>query len=150
MSNEEKIVSVKLKREEGFVFRVDFGLDKVSDLNMDEPEPVGKNSGPNASKVLAAAIGNCLSASLLFCLQKARIQVHGVETGVNGFLKRNENGRWRIHKMNVGIHLELDEEKKQIQRCLDIFEDYCIVSQSIEEGIPIDVKVDYTQPSRDN
>ena len=38
---------------------------------MDEPEPMGENSGPNAGKVLAAAIGNCLTASLLFCLQKA-------------------------------------------------------------------------------
>jgi len=38
---------------------------------MDEPEPMGGNSGPNACKVLAATIGNCLTASLLFCLQKA-------------------------------------------------------------------------------
>ena len=60
-----------MKREEGFVFKVDFGLPGVKEFTMDEPAPVGDDSGPNASKVLAAAMGNCLTASLMFCLQKA-------------------------------------------------------------------------------
>lgn len=141
--SEEKVFSVSMKREEGFVFKVDFGIPDANNLIMDEPDPVGENKGPNASKVLAAAMGNCLSASLMFCLQRARAEVGDIETHVEGKLMRNENGRWRISEVNVEINPEIDLDKFQSQynRCMGLFEDFCIVSQSVEQGIPINVNV---------
>ena len=140
--SEEGLFDVDLSRVEGFKFKVDFGLEGVGDLVMDEPEPVGGGSGPNASKVLAAAVGNCLSASLLFCLQKARAEVKGVEASVSGVVARNEEGRWRIREMNVELEPEVSEEYgAQLERCTEIFESFCIISQSIQQGIPINVKV---------
>ena len=141
MSNEEKTFSVKLKRDEGFVFKVDFDKEDFTDLIMDEPEPIGGDKGPNASRVLAAAIGNCLSASLLFCLQKSRVEVDGLETRVKGTTKRNEEGRWRISDINVEIGLDLEGDADKLRRCIEIFENFCVVSQSVKEGIPISVKV---------
>jgi len=143
MSYEEKTFEVSMKRKNGFEFRVDFGDPGIENLIMDEPEPVGENKGPNASKVLAAAMGNCLSASLLFCLQKARAEVGEVETRVEGKMRRNDDGRWRIKEVSVEISPEIDREEyeSKFDRCMDLFEDFCIVSQSIEEGIPINVKV---------
>jgi len=141
MSEEDRSFSVKMKRLEGFRFEVDFGVGSPS-LVMDEPAPVGLNSGPNASKVLAAAMGNCLTASLLFCLEKARAEVGGIETRVNGVMRRNEQGRWRIAGVDVEIISEVPGEyQKQFERCSGLFEDFCIVSKSIEQGIPINVKV---------
>ena len=142
MSDEEKTFKVSMKREEGFVFKVDFGIPEF-DFRMDEPEPVGENKGPNASKVLAAAMGNCLTASLMFCLQKARAEVEAIETKVEGKMRRNDKGRWRIAEVNIEINPEIDLETYQSQydRCMGLFEDFCIVSKSIEEGIPINVLV---------
>lgn len=142
MSEEEKTFSVSMKRDEGYVFKVDFGIPEF-DFQMDEPEPVGSNKGPNASKVLAAAMGNCLTASLMFCLQKARAEIGDVETKVVGKMRRNEKGRWRIAEINVEISPEVDlaEFQSQYDRCFGLFEDFCIVSKSIEEGIPINVEV---------
>lgn len=140
--SEERRFEVDLSRVEGFEFKVDFGLEGVDDLVMDEPEPVGGGSGPNASKVLAAAVGNCLSASLLFCLQRAKAEVGGIEAKVSGVIARNEEGRWRIREMNVELEPEVPEEYgAQLERCSEIFENFCIVSQSIQQGIPISVKV---------
>jgi len=131
-----------LRRREGFRFEVDFGLEGVDPLIMDEPEPVGADSGPNAGKVLAAAMGNCLTASLLFCLQKARAEVGEIETKVEGVMRRNEEGRWRIAEIDVEISPEVGEGyDPQYRRCLGLFEDFCIISKSIEQGIPINVKV---------
>jgi uncharacterized OsmC-like protein len=140
--SEERGFSVSVRRQEGFRFEVDFGLEGVEPLYMDEPEPVGGDSGPNASKVLAAAMGNCLTASLLFCLQKARAEVGDVETKVDGVVRRNGKGRWRITEINVEISPEVGEEyDSQYKRCLGLFEEFCVVSKSVEQGIPINVKV---------
>ena len=142
MGEEDRSFSVSMRRLSGFKFEVDFGLDGVPPMLMDEPVPVGGNGGPNASKVLAAAMGNCLTASLLFCLEKARADVGAVETKVNGVLRRNKQGRWRVAQVDVEISLEVHgESQKQFERCSGIFEDFCIVSKSIEQGIPINVRV---------
>jgi organic hydroperoxide reductase OsmC/OhrA len=142
MSEEDKSFSVSMRRLDGFRFEVDFGLKDVPPMIMDEPAPVGRDSGPNASKVLAAAMGNCLTASLLFCLEKARAEVGAVETKVNGVLRRNEQGRWRVAQVDVEIISEVPAEfRKQFERCSGLFEDFCVVSKSIEQGIPINVRV---------
>lgn len=142
MGEDEKAFKVSMKRERDFVFSVDFDIDGL-DFKMDEPEPVGSDMGPNASKVLATAMGNCLTASLLFCLNKARAEVGDIETMVEGKMRRNEKGRWRIAEINVDISPEIDMEEfgSQYERCHKLFEDFCIVSKSIEEGIPINVEV---------
>ncbi len=138
----ERGFHVSVAREEDFVFKADFGLKGVEDLVMDEPEPMGGETGPNASKVLAAAVGNCLCASLLFCLQRSRVEVRGVEASISGVLARNEEGRWRIKKLNVEVAPDVDEEHaKQLERCVEIFEGFCIVSSSVRQGIPINVTV---------
>ena len=142
MSDEEKIFEVSMVRKEGFKFEVDFGLENGLTLMMDEPPPVGEYTGPNASKILAAAMGNCLTASLMFCLQKARAEVGDIKTDVKGVMRRNEKGRWRIQDINVDIDIGVDGEyDSQYDRCYGLFEDFCIVSKSIEEGIPINVQV---------
>jgi len=97
--SEERKFRVEVAEEKDFAFRVDFGLDGVDDLIMDEPEPMGGGAGPNASRVLAAAIGNCLCASFLFCLRKSRAEVSGMRATVEGAWVRNEEGRWRIREM---------------------------------------------------
>jgi uncharacterized OsmC-like protein len=143
MSDEEKTFNVSLHREKGFIFEVDFGMENIHKLIMDEPEPVGENKGPNASKVLAATMGNCLTASLLFCLQKARAEVGVIDTKVDGVLRRNNEGRWRIDEINVIISPDIDQRfNSHFERCSEIFEDFCVVSQSIEQGIPINVRID--------
>lgn len=140
--SEEKTFQVEVEQERDFVFKVDFGLEGVDDLIMDEPEPVGGGVGPNASRLLAAAVGNCLSASLLFCLRKSRVEVSGMKAVVEGVVARNEEGRWRIRELNVELTPEVDGDLgKQLERCIGIFEQFCIASQSIRQGIPINVIV---------
>lgn len=138
----EDVFRVEVGREEGFVFRADFGLEGVGPLVLDEPVPVGGGSGPNASRVLAAAVGNCLCASLLFCLEKARVDVSGMGAVVEGVLARNEAGRWRIRGLDVVVSPGVSEEDRgRLERCVGLFEDFCIVTESVRRGIPVSVRV---------
>ena len=139
---EEKEMVITLELLKGFEFKVKFDLENVSDLLMDEPAPVGEGLGPNASRVLSAAVGNCLSASLLFCLTKARVNVEGLKTTVATTLARNEEGYWRVKVIRVKISPNVEGKfSAQMKRCIELFERYCIVTQSVRKGINVTVEV---------
>jgi uncharacterized OsmC-like protein len=125
----------------GYEFKIKFCKEDLPELIMDEPIPLGKGEHPNAGLLLAAAVGNCLSASLTYCLSRARAEVKGVSADVFTTLGRNERGRLRIMSIRIQLFPELDDPKK-LERCRDIFEDFCIVTQSVREGIPVQVVVE--------
>lgn len=139
MSEEQFTVSLELVDD--FQFRVTFD-EKMAELLMDEPEPLGADRGPNASRVLSAAVGNCLSASLLFCLKKSKVDVQGIQTDVTTTMTRNERGRLRIGALQVAIQADLEpDDRDRLDRCLEIFEDYCVVTQSVRGGLDVEVAV---------
>lgn len=134
--------SLHLERVQNYEFNAYFDWDHLPPILLDEGEPLGQRKGPNPVRLLAAAVGDCLSASLLFCLQKAKIEVNDIKTHVTGSLARNEKGRLRISKLGVKIKVDLqDGQYDRINRCLDLFEDYCIVTASVRKGIAVSVAV---------
>jgi organic hydroperoxide reductase OsmC/OhrA len=135
--------TIHLEQKEGFDFRVKFDWPDNADLLLDEPEPLGKRRGPNAARLVAAAVGNCLSASLVFCLKTKFKQNPGpVRASVTGQLARNERGRIRIGGLSVRIELaESAEALQHLERCMAQFEDFCVVTESIRHGIPVEVEV---------
>lgn len=140
--SEEPRFSVRVEWIEDFEFKVRFDWADVSEVTVDEPEPLGRQRGPNASRMLAAAVGNCLAASLLFCLRKSHAEPRGIRATVGGRLSRNERGRQRIGGLEARIELDGPvEEPSRLERCLDLFEDYCVVTQSVRHGISVEVSV---------
>ena len=133
---------VTLTRKGGYRFEATFGDLGGTTLQMDEPPPLGEGAGPHPPRVLASAIGDCLSASLLFCLQKAHVDVQEVSTRVTCSVVRNERGRLRLGPLKVLIEPRTgDLPPERIKRCLEIFEDFCTVTASVREGLTIDVEV---------
>ena len=134
--------TIVVERMEKYEFRVRFDNPDFAEWTLDEPAPLGEDKGPNATRILAAAVGNCLSASLMFCLQRSKLMVDSVRTEVMPLTARNEEGRWRIHHLDVKLHIKMSEDDpKRFQRCQEIFENYCIVTASVRQGIPVNVEV---------
>jgi organic hydroperoxide reductase OsmC/OhrA len=140
---EKLTFGLELEQQEGFEFKVRFDWPEVPELLLDEPEPLGARKGPNAARLVAAAVANCLSASLVFCLRtKFRQNPGPVRAMATGRLERNERGRYRIAAIDVVLSLaEKFGELPHQERCLEQFEDFCIVTQSIRAGIPVNVSV---------
>jgi len=131
-----------LKRVEGYKFKAEFDAEGIPDLIVDEFKPIGESSAPNPTRLLSVAVGHCLSSSLLYCLAKARISVQNLETTVKTTLGRNEQGYLQVKNLNVQMHLNVDEkDKPRVARCLDVFENYCTVTQSVRNGIAVTVNI---------
>ncbi len=94
-------VSTKLRLLEGVMFKVEFDVDGVSNLVVDEMKPIGDGLGPNPTRLLSAAVGQCLGSSLLYCLGKSKIKVKKFDTLVKADVERNEDGYLRVAGLDV-------------------------------------------------
>jgi uncharacterized OsmC-like protein len=88
-------------RDEGYRFTIRFEGTDLAPLVTDEPPPLGKNEGPNPSRLLAAALVNCLAASLVFALSKKAVTVNGLTASAHVSVGRNEKNRLRIERVEV-------------------------------------------------
>ena len=131
--------TLQLTRQQDYRFNVEFDLAGVPDLQLDEPAPLGAGAGPNASRLLAAAVANCLAASLLFCLGKFKQEPGQVTATVTGRMTRNDKGRLRVGGFDVDIRL--GQRVERLEHCAGQFEDFCVVTDSVRHGIPVNVRV---------
>jgi uncharacterized OsmC-like protein len=103
---------------------------------------LGDERGPNAADLLGAAVGDCLAASLVFCLRKARVAVNGLTAHVATHLTRNEKGRFRIGGIDVELVPDVGEvDRERLARCEELFEEFCVVTASVRKGIAVNVSI---------
>jgi organic hydroperoxide reductase OsmC/OhrA len=134
-------VTVRLARAYEFVAEFN-DLPDAPSMLFDEPPPLGEARAPNAAAVLGAAVGNCLAASFAFCLRKVRLEPETLTATVTTHVTKNDRGRFRISGIDVELTPELsDADPARIARCEQLFEDFCIVTQSVREGIPVSVSI---------
>ncbi len=140
--SESQEIRLTLSQESDYVFRVAFDETSIPDLTTDEPAPLGAGSGPNPTRLLAAAVANCLSASLLFALRKYKNTPEGIVTRATASLGRDADKRLRVE--HIGVTIELPDaaaDYAQLTRLLEQFEQFCVVTQSVRAGVAIDVSV---------
>lgn len=140
--DESSDIRVRLEQDTDFSFRVSFPGTQLDRLLTDEPSPLGHDRGTNPSRLLLAAIGNCLSASLLFALRKYHNDPGMLIAEASAQLVRNAEGRWRIPKVFVELQVPgHTSDFQHFDRVLDQFEDFCIVTQSVRQGVDVQVTV---------
>lgn len=135
-------ITVILEQESDYAFRITFDREGFAPLLTDEPPPLGHDRGPNPSRLLLASLVNCLSASLLFALRKYRNSPGSLRATISATPLRDPEGRWRIPQAFVEIQLpEGNEHYLHLDRVLEQFEAFCIVTQSVRQGIEVEVTV---------
>lgn len=139
---DETQATVRLTQEDGYRFAVEMERPEWT-LTVDEAPPIGGGQGPNPARMMAIAIGHCLSSSLLFCLRKSRVEGARINTTVTATIRRNDRGRWRVGGFSVAVDIGGVDPARQaaVDRCRQLFEDYCIVTESVRTGVPVDITV---------
>jgi uncharacterized OsmC-like protein len=137
---------VGIRLEEEMIFKCDLGQLTMNNLFIDEQNKKSKDKiGPNPSKLLALSILGCLAASYAFCLQKRNFSLSEFEGKAFITSKRNEKGLWRIKKIDIKLTPKIDNPimHNRADQCQKIFKQYCIISESLKEGIEINTDFDY-------
>ena len=133
----EKTIQVSLHQQHDYRFDIAFGGD-VPMLTSDEPAPLGTGLGPSPVQLLSAAVGNCLSDSLLFALRKFNQAPEPIHCEVTSEVGRNADKRLRVLGMHAVLTLGVPADSlEHLDRVLDTFETYCTDTQSVGQGIPV-------------
>lgn len=133
---------LRLTQQQNFQFLVEFLDTEIPPITTDEPPPLGENAGPNPSRMLAAAVANCLAASLMFALKKFKNEPYPVTVEVDVEMVRNESKRLRVGAVKVAIQLgKSGAQFEHLDRVLAQFEDFCVVTQSVRDGFDVNVAV---------
>jgi uncharacterized OsmC-like protein len=137
----EKTITVELRQRSNYQFDIEFN-EGIPQLMSDEPAPLGEGKGPSPVQMLAASVGNCLSDSLFFALAKFKQKPEPIHTTVNAMVGRNAEGRMRVLHIEAKIHLGVEASKlEHLDRALEQFQEFCTVTQSVGQAIPIHVRV---------
>jgi uncharacterized OsmC-like protein len=132
---------VTLEQQRDFRFHITFASGEAP-LLADESPPAGGGAGPTPIDLLAAAVGNCLSASLLFALRKYKQAPEPIRARVEAKTARNAANRIRVSEIAVRIDLGVPAGGlEHLDRALAQFEDFCTVTASVRAAIPVTVEV---------
>ena len=141
--SEQANFAIALEQQQDYQFKVRFDWGQATDLLVDAGRPLGQGTGPDSERLLAAAVGYCLTASLLFAMREKFKQNPGkLRAEVAGTFARNERGRLRVGGLAVTVRLSDQAERiAHLDRATRQFEDFCTVTESIRHGIPVRVQV---------
>lgn len=133
--------TVSLQQQTDYRFEIRFG-ENIPSLIADEPAPLGKGEGPSPAQLLCASVGNCLSDSLLFALRKFKQAPEPLRCEVTAEVGRNPQGRLRILGIHATITLGVAAGSlEHLDRALSQFEEFCTVTQSVRQSVPVRVTV---------
>ncbi|MFW9930774.1 MAG: OsmC family protein [Candidatus Thorarchaeota archaeon] len=144
--SEPKKVNVGLSLEEGMIFKCELGEMKVEDCYVDDEHDTEASMwGPNPSRMLGMAVMGCLSSSFIFCLKKKGLSLDDLKATAEVTITRNEKGFWRVRKIDVDIKVKIEdlEVRKRADQCKKFWQQFCLVTEAVREGIEIDVNLDY-------
>jgi uncharacterized OsmC-like protein len=137
----DTLITVELTQQHDFRFDIQFG-ETIPVLTSDEPAPLGTGRGPSPVQLLCAAVGNCLSDSLLFALRKFKQAPEPLRCTVQAEVGRSPDKHLRVLKINASLHLGVPAAQlAPLERVLAQFEAYCTVTQSVRQSIPVTLQV---------
>lgn len=143
-------MQVKLKHLKDLHFKA--SARNFESINLDEPKSFhGTNLGPSSVEYLLIGIGGCLGSSFMYCLIKHDIEIENLEIVVDGKLTHQPpTMRLKLVHVDVKILYILKDisQNDKIELCLNKFKEHCIVSETLINGIPINVECQKTVKKR--
>ncbi len=119
-------------------------------LQLDEPESFhGNDSGPSSAEYFGVSIGGCLGTSFAYCAKHVDLPLKAIKVTMDVEVHHDEGegsggrGPLRITgvKADIAVTLQNDDDADVLDLCIESFKKYCVVTQSVMKGIPVDVKV---------
>ncbi len=116
------------------------------EIIIDEPKSFhGDDQGPSPIEYFLIGTGSCIASSLIFCLNKNDINFYDFKVIIDGILKhKGPKMLLKLVQIIITIKFQLRDEKskeKVVENCKSTFQTHCPLSDSIINGIPIELRI---------
>lgn len=115
------------------------------EIHIDEPESFhGTDFAPSPIEYFLIGTGSCIGSTYIYCLQKHDIPIENLKIIVDGTLKHNgPDKRLKLVQISIEILVNLKEDvpNEKFDVCHKNFQEFCPISHTITQGIPLDIKV---------
>ena len=143
MSAEGEIVEIELQWKERMKM---LSYIRNFDPILIDDRKKGDNSAPSPVEIFLSAIGSCLAMSFIYCnhIAGSPLNPDDLVIKVTGELGRVED-RLRVIKVHADFVVKSDQNPSKIQKCFKKFQPFCILSESIQAGIPFSCELTLTK-----
>ncbi|MHA1378857.1 MAG: OsmC family protein [Candidatus Helarchaeota archaeon] len=120
---------------------------------IDEPQRFhGDDRGPSSLEYLCVGIGGCMGTSLVYCLKRFKATFSKLSVRATAEIHHVPPNRMlRVTALHVKFGITPDPPTQDnidnIKECYEHFAKYCVVTQSVKQGIPFDIKMDIANGS---
>jgi uncharacterized OsmC-like protein len=138
-------MKINISWMDDFGFKAD--VRQFKNILLDEPQSFkGSDRGPSPVEYILLGIGGCLGASFIHCCKINNLKIKRLELIVDGKMTHNQPYN-HLELVNVNTELNIIDFKgkkdEDLEKCINNFKHYCVVTNSLIRGLPIDVKVNY-------
>lgn len=116
-----------------------------NEIIIDEPESFhGDDQGPSPMEYFLIGTGSCIASSLIFCLNKNNVKFSDYKVLIEGKLKHTgPKLLLKLVEISITITFKVDddESRSKVEYCKSVFQSHCPLSDSIINGIPIELKI---------
>lgn len=110
----------------------------------------GKSRFPCPDELFFSAVGGCLLTTFLYFKERLKLNLRGLQVSVQGTVDSVGSKGYQISSLEIIINVEADEEEKvKAERCAELAKEYCHLTRSLENGIPVKVSHKINNPDDD-
>jgi organic hydroperoxide reductase OsmC/OhrA len=115
-------------------------------LKLDMPvEFGGKGRFPCPDELFFSAVGGCFLTTFLYFKERLKIKLKDLQILVQGKVVYVGPRGYRIKEIQIIMNVNVDEEERlKAEECVELTQNFCHLTKSLEESIPIKVKSNVT------
>ncbi|MHA1263694.1 MAG: OsmC family protein [Candidatus Helarchaeota archaeon] len=104
----------------------------------------GQDTAPTPVELFLTSIGSCLLMAFVYCLHLSGVELepNKLVLKIRGKIIRKQ-GKLRLTEIRAKFILQKDDQILKIQKCFKKFQPFCILSESIKNGIEFSCSMNY-------
>lgn len=109
----------------------------------------GESRYPCPDEIFFSAVGGCLITTFLYFKKRLKLDLRGIQVTVQGTVAPVGPKGYRIKGIEAFVNVEADEkERSKAEKCAKLAIEYCHITRSLEDGIPVEADYQIRIPDR--
>ncbi len=110
-------------------------------MKLDMPtEFGGMGSAPCPDELFFTAIGGCILTTLIYFKERLNLNLKELSVSVQGTVDYLGPKGYKVSKIQIVVNVKVPiTEKSKAEECIELATNYCHLTRSLEEGIPLQI-----------